>query len=264
MKNLICKNQLLNIINRDRLPDEIIKYIENTEIYNKTFSNKSNVFYMKDKKLYIKVGCNLQDEKINTIYFHKKGVTGEVIDFIQDDFYDYLVMREIEGENGIENNYLNSPKKLAENFGKHLRMIHSIDRKDSPKKYIIENLIENAEKNVLTNNLNMKSFFYKTGFTPQKGLLMLDYLKDSYINDTFIHGDYCLPNIIMDNYKFKGIIDLDSCGIGDRHYDLCCGLWSLKYNLKTDDFGEVFLKSYGYDLIDKDRLLFGKLLFILN
>ncbi|MGL5316424.1 MAG: aminoglycoside 3'-phosphotransferase [Peptostreptococcaceae bacterium] len=264
MKNSMCKNRMLNIIDRDNVPQEIQKYIEGNAIQNRTFSNKSKVFYIEDKNVYIKVGTDLEEEKINTIYFNKKGIAGEVLDFARDDNYDYLVIKEINGDNGIENKYLNNPKKLAESFGEHLRMIHSIDKKDCPEKYIIERLIEGAKENVATNNLNMQSFFNKNGFTPQKGLLILEDLKNCYVNDTFIHGDYCLPNIIMDNYNFKGIVDLDSCGIGDRHYDLCCGLWSLRYNLKTSEFGEIFLGSYGYDVIDKDRLLFCKLLFILN
>lgn len=264
MENTITKNKLFNIINRDKVPKEIYKYLDKTKIYNKTFSNKSKVFHIKDKGVYIKIGRKLDEEKLNTMYFYKKGIAGEVLDFAQDEDYDYLVTREILGDNGIQNKHLENPKKLAENFGMHLRMIHAMDIKESPQKYIMQTLIETAKENALTSNVNMQSFFYKNGFTPQKGLLMLEDLKNCYENDVFIHGDYCLPNIIMEDYRFKGIIDLDSCGIGDRHYDLCCGLWSLRHNLKSKEYEEVFLESYGYDVIDKDRLLFTKLLFILN
>ena len=66
-------------------------------------------------------------------------------------------------------------------------------------------------------------------------------------NDVLIHGDYCLPNVILDNWNFSGFIDLGAAGIGDRHMDLFWGLWSLNYNLKSDAYRERFLDVYGKD-----------------
>lgn len=103
MKNSMYKNTMLNIIDRKDVPQEIQKYIEGTVIQNKTFSNKSKVFYIEDKNVYIKVGQDLEEEKINTIYFNKKGIAGEVLDFAKDENYDYLVIKEIIGDSGIEN-----------------------------------------------------------------------------------------------------------------------------------------------------------------
>jgi len=69
-----------------------------------------------------------------------------------------------------------------------------------------------------------------------------------------ITGDYCLPNIIMDNFAFKGFIDVGYGGVGDRHYDLYWGIWTLQYNLKTDKYRDIFLDAYGRKLIDEDGL----------
>ena len=73
-------------------------------------------------------------------------------------------------------------------------------------------------------------------------------------DDTLIHGDYCLPNIILNNWKFSGFIDLGNGGIGDKHVDIFWGLWTLYYNLKTFDFTERFMQAYGKDKIDFDTL----------
>lgn len=72
--------------------------------------------------------------------------------------------------------------------------------------------------------------------------------------DTLLHGDYCLPNIILDNWKFSGFIDLDSGGVGDRHVDLFWGLWTLNYNLKTDKYSRRFVDAYGSDKVDIEKL----------
>jgi aminoglycoside phosphotransferase len=61
--------------------------------------------------------------------------------------------------------------------------------------------------------------------------------------DTLLHGDYCLPNIILDNWKFSGFIDLGNGGVGDRHVGLFWAIWTLRYNLKTDQYRERFIPT---------------------
>ena len=72
--------------------------------------------------------------------------------------------------------------------------------------------------------------------------------------DTLLHGDYCLPNIMLDGWKFTGFIDLDHAGLGDRHMDLFWGIWSLEFNLKTDRYRERFLDAYGRDRVNEETL----------
>ena len=78
--------------------------------------------------------------------------------------------------------------------------------------------------------------------------------RDAFQNDTLIHGDYCLPNLLFDGWRFSGFIDLGSGGVGDRHIDLFWGAWTLFYNLKTDAYRDRFFDAYGRDRIDFDRL----------
>ena len=72
--------------------------------------------------------------------------------------------------------------------------------------------------------------------------------------DTFIHGDFCLPNIILNNWKFSSFIDVGLSGIGDKHIDIYWVLWSLKFNLKTDKYNQYFLKLYGKENYDENIL----------
>lgn len=39
-----------------------------------------------------------------------------------------------------------------------------------------------------------------------------------------LHGDYCLPNILLDDWKFSGYINLVNGGMGDRHIDILWGI----------------------------------------
>lgn len=73
-------------------------------------------------------------------------------------------------------------------------------------------------------------------------------------NPVLIHGDFCLPNVMLDDWRFSGFIDLGSAGLGDRHVDIHWALWSLAYNLKTDRYTGRFLDAYGRELVELDRL----------
>ena len=73
-------------------------------------------------------------------------------------------------------------------------------------------------------------------------------------SDVLIHGDYCLPNIMLDDWRLSGYIDVGNSGIGDRHVDLFWGVWTLGFNLHTDKYTERFLDAYGRDKIDTHLL----------
>ena len=72
--------------------------------------------------------------------------------------------------------------------------------------------------------------------------------------DTLLHGDYCLPNIMLNNWNFSGFIDLGNGGVGDRHIDIFGGIWSLFFNLKTNKYQDRFLDAYGRSDIEPDML----------
>ena len=78
--------------------------------------------------------------------------------------------------------------------------------------------------------------------------------KQLFEQNTLLHGDYCLPNILLDDWRFSGFIDLGNGGVGDRHVDLFWGAWTLNFNLKTDEYRERFFDAYGRDKLDPDRL----------
>ena len=56
------------------------------------------------------------------------------------------------------------------------------------------------------------------------------------------------------DYRFCGFLDMGRAGVGDRHYDLFWGRWSLAYNLGSDKYGDLFYEAYGNEVIDPERL----------
>jgi len=59
-----------------------------------------------------------------------------------------------------------------------------------------------------------------------------------------VHGDYCLPNVLVTDGVLTGLIDVGQTGLGDPRQDLAAGVWSLQYNFGPGH-GREFLDAYG-------------------
>lgn len=59
-----------------------------------------------------------------------------------------------------------------------------------------------------------------------------------------IHGDYCLPNVLVTGGKLSALIDVGRAGLGDPRDDLAAGVWALDYNYGAG-FAREFLDAYG-------------------
>jgi aminoglycoside phosphotransferase len=66
----------------------------------------------------------------------------------------------------------------------------------------------------------------------------------------FGHGDWCLPNSLVQGDSVTGAVDWSWGGYADYRFDLATGLWSLRYNLgddpALDEYLAAFLDGYGY------------------
>ncbi len=239
------------------LPDKIRQLCEGAKIYDSSCSPEARVYFIdKDDGFYLKCGATgtLAREAQMTEYFHKKGLSAEVIAYSSKD-KDILLTRAIKGEDCIHPAYIADPKRLCDLLATELRKLHEIDCSDCPVKDRISEYLALAKKNYLADTYNKEhfpdSFGYSSGDEAWSALLRG---KDQLKNEVLIHGDYCMPNVMLDSWSLSGFIDLGSAGVGDRHIDLFWGRWSLGFNLKTDAYCDRFLDAYGRDKIDSEKL----------
>jgi aminoglycoside phosphotransferase len=68
-----------------------------------------------------------------------------------------------------------------------------------------------------------------------------------------IHGDYCLPNLLVYEGRLSGLVDLGQSGLGDPRDDLGAGLWTLQYNYGKG-FARDFLDAYGMPPISDQKI----------
>jgi aminoglycoside phosphotransferase len=75
------------------------------------------------------------------------------------------------------------------------------------------------------------------------------------------HGDYCTPNVLVDEetLQLTGFVDLGRAGVADRHQDLALAARSIVYNF-GDEWVQPFFEAYGEPSPDEAKMAFYKLL----
>ena len=64
---------------------------------------------------------------------------------------------------------------------------------------------------------------------------------------TFVHGDFCLPNILAEDGEITGFIDTEAAGLGDPWLDIAWCIWSFEYNLGTKEYTDILLEELGVE-----------------
>lgn len=77
----------------------------------------------------------------------------------------------------------------------------------------------------------------------------------------FTHGDYCLPNVLLDPTlsHVTGFVDLGRAGIADRYQDLALAVRSLAHNFGPG-WESYLWDAYGIAQPDRDKVAFYQLL----
>jgi len=136
------------------------------------------------------------------------------------------------------------------NFGKILSAIHSTRCpqelvKDTPW---IDDMLGQAE-------FNLKNF--KVDGTPK----LLDKLKRKklkIIQQTFIHGDFTIDNVLVQNRKISGVIDWSAGALGDPRYDVALAVRPKAHVFETEQDKQIFYEGYGVKLIDQNEYNYFK------
>ena len=235
-------------------PEELREYIIQGKIYDSSCSNAARVYFIDtDKGLYLKRSAkgSLEREALMTDYFGKLGLGAKVVKYLSDE-YDWLLTERVPGEDLTHADVLKDPCRLAEFSGKLLRQLHDRSYGDCPVQDRLSEALQYAKESMEKGNFSCE-FHLPEKFRPRSIEEAWDYVrKNAHIlkADTLIHGDYCLPNVMAENWSFTGFIDLGNSGVSDRHFDIFWGAWTLQFNLKTDAYADIFFDAYGRDRID--------------
>lgn len=242
------------------LPKSFLPYVSGAELYDSSCSPEARVIFSdKGNGYFIKIAPlgALKNEALMQNYFYKKGLSSRVAEYLSDteEGKDFMVTERVLGEDCTFKKYLDEPTRLCDLLAKKLRELHSLDFSDCPIADRMSTYFkvakENYEKHAYDPSYTMGAYrtlnideAYRTA------CLAKPYLDGRVL----LHGDYCLPNIVLDDWAFSGFIDLGNGGVGDPHIDIYWGAWTLAFNLGTDKYRERFYSAYGRDAIDTDKI----------
>lgn len=226
-------------------------------VYDSSCSGAAKVWYVpQNGGIFVKQSekGTLAQEAAMTRFFHTRQLGPPVLEYISAD-QDWLVTQALPGQDCISKVYLEDPKRLSQTLGQLLRILHDTDPTGCPVQNRTQIYVRTAAENHRSGRYDASLFPDNWGYrSAGEAWATVERCSEALRCDTLIHGDYCLPNILLDDWKFSGFIDVGGGGLGDRHMDLFWGIWSLNYNLKTDAYTQRFLDAYGRDQFDPQIL----------
>lgn len=92
------------------------------------------------------------------------------------------------------------------------------------------------------------------GMKTEDLLEMVIQKRPSSEDPVFTHGNYFLPNVIINKGKLSGFIDLERASVADRYQRLALGYRTLKYNLGSERWSKLFLEIYGLEEVDYEKI----------
>ena len=235
-------------------PESLHPFFVGAEVYDSSSSPEAHVYFIdKDGGYYLKTAAAgaLSREAELTGYFHSKKLAPEVLAYISAE-RDFMLTERVRGEDMTFRKYLAEPKRLCDLSASLLRELHETDFSACPVQNHTERYLETASKHRANGEFDL-SFAPEFG-TADEAYAYLTANSHLLKNEVLLHGDYCLPNVMLEDWRFTGFIDVGNGGVGDRHVDLFWGAWTLCFNLGTDAYRARFLDAYGRDKAEEEKL----------
>lgn len=179
-----------------------------------------------------------------------------------DDDWAYLVQSEVPGVMACDATFAADVPTLARLLAEGLRQVHAVSIADCPFDERLDRKMALARERVCAGMVDESDFDEdRKGKAATEMFAELVAARPQDEDLVFTHGDYCLPNVLIDRAasRVSGFVDLARAGVADRYQDLALAARSLAYN-----FGpgwEPYLwDAYGIENPDPAKLAFYRLL----
>jgi kanamycin kinase len=153
------------------------------------------------------------------------------------------------------------PGSLVRLLAAGLRRFHRSPAESCPFDFRLDAALEHVERRVANGDVDRRRDFHSEHqhLTVQQAVAQLERTRPGSEDLVVCHGDYCLPNVLIDRDEVTGLVDLGELGVADRWRDLAVATWSVTWNLGPG-YEEAFLAAYGIEL-DPNRLAYYRLLY---
>lgn len=167
----------------------------------------------------------------------------------------------LEAMPGRPSHYARLPEsRRVDILAEALREIHGVRAAECPFRDTLRHELAEAERRLRLGKLDVPAFIAATqGVTPAQALDGLQADAGMIRETVFTHGDYCLPNVMIQQGKLSGVIDWGIAGVADPHRDFMALVESIEFNLGSS-CARRFFDAYGCPEPDQDRIRYYRLL----
>ncbi len=222
-------------------------------------SETARVLYLeRDGGLFLKSAPagSLMREAAMTRFFHGHGLSAEVLDYRTEGEKDWLLTARVRGEDATHADALADPARLCRVMAETLEILRTLPPDGCPVPDHTARYLRTAEENYRRGQWDLAYYADEYGaVTADSAIAAVRDGASALRTSDVLHGDFCLPNIMLENGRLSGIIDVGNGGIGDRRVDMWWGAWTLRFNLKTDAWRQYFLDACG-GVTGEDREIF--------
>jgi aminoglycoside phosphotransferase len=214
--------------------------------------------------LYLKIDSraskhSLRLEKSKLDWLKNRLPVPEALLFAEDEDTEYLLLSGISGVDARDDSLKTDIPRIIEQLTRGLKMIHELPIENCPFVARLDGKIEIARERMITGLVEEEDFDEeRLGRTAEDLFRELFATKPTNEDLVFTHGDYCAPNIIIENGKLSGFVDWSGAGVADRYQDIALLTRSVWYNF-GEDWTENVFEIYGIEP-DWERIHFYRLL----
>jgi aminoglycoside phosphotransferase len=214
---------------------------------------------------YLKIASDhldLRPERDRLVWLRGQLPVPELLYYAEPGAQQWMLMSEIPGLPSFHEALSDRAEQVVTLLAEGLRMIHSLDITGCPFDQRLDTLLETARLNMVQGRVQEDEFDPQRRGRPVEelyGKLLAQRPAEESL--VFAHGDYCLPNVLIDPERLTvaGFVDWSGAGLSDPYYDLALGARSIVHNLGAQ-WVAPFFETYGIHEIDHARVEFYQLL----
>ncbi len=219
------------------IPEKIKKIVGN-QIYtrNDIGMSGSDVLIFPNYVLKIQQHTSETDNERDIVAWLNGGIpVPDILEYYVENETAYTIMTRVNGKMLCDEEFLYNPSKMIKYVSEGIKLFWNVNVDDCPLKVSrLDERLKEARWNVENGMVDMDNVepetFGPNGFSGPEDLLV--WLEKNRPKEDIVltHGDFCLPNVFIDNDKISGFIDLGKMGPADRWQDLAIILRSLEHN----------------------------------
>lgn len=184
-----------------------------------------------------------------------------VLDYGIDEGVEWLVTSGLPGIDATDASLTADPATLVPILAQGLRTFHQAPAQGCPFDFRLESALRHVRRRVEAGLVDPTRDLHPEhlGLAVDEALAVLERTRPTTEDLVVCHGDYCLPNALIEGGRVIGYVDLGELGVADRWWDLAVATWSVGWNCGPGWEG-AFLSSYGAQP-DHERIRYYRLLY---